>query len=88
MNQAKEVKAGCEDHLYRQMNCCLHPCSVLECPEPICAADFPGGVKAFLRYKEMRAILESTNDINDAASKLSLTPQTVQRRYNKIKSLT
>lgn len=78
-------KNGCEDHLYRGMSCCLHPCLVQDCPEPICAMEFPGGVKAYLRSKELREILESAPDINKAAEQMGVTAQTMQRRYNRIK---
>lgn len=83
----EQDKVGCEEYLYKEMVCCLHPCPVTECPEPVCAITFPGGMKSYLRYKEMRVVLEAGTTINEAAGKLGISVQTLQRHYNKVRNL-
>lgn len=74
-------RAGQEEYLYRDMMCCLHPCSVKECPEIICALDFPGGMPAYLRYQEIRKVFISCTDINEAAKMLGIDPSNARKRF-------
>lgn len=67
----------------KQDGCPLHP-SCLTCPEPVCIYDFPGGINALLRFKEMRAALERGKDVNDVAEELSIHLSTARRRFNKV----
>lgn len=84
MNQATLEKVGCEEHLYRGMRCCLHPeINTLNCPEPICAADFPGGVNEYIRWRQMSEILRNGADINEAAIKMGIDKRSAQRLFNK-----
>lgn len=85
MTTQEKNETGCEEYLYRDMKCCLHPCSVQDCPEIRCVLDFPGGVKSYIRSKNLRELLESEGGIHKAAEKLGVTPQTIERRYNKFK---
>lgn len=78
MTRDKEDAVGCEEHLYREMQCCLHPCSVQFCPEPICAIEFPGGKNAYLRYKKLKEILNEGVDIREAAERLNISTWSVK----------
>lgn len=71
-----------EDKVPEDSGCALHP-SCLACPEPMCVYDFPGGPKAYARYKAMRVLLETGMDINAAAKELCIHTRTAQRRFVK-----
>jgi hypothetical protein len=64
--------------------CCLHEtCPVIDCPEPVCAMEFPGGIAAYIRAKEIRDAVEGAKDIAEAAKSLNISESAAQRRYNK-----
>lgn len=80
----EDTKAGCEEYLYKQQMCCLHPfCPVQDCPEPVCVFDFPGGMRAFLQQKEIHDLMDTGLNTQEIAEKLGLTRQSVIRRLNK-----
>jgi hypothetical protein len=77
---------GCEGYLYREcksLTCCLHPCEITACPEPICALDFPGGIRSYQKYKELIAVLLMGRDILQAAEELGMSRDSAQRLYKK-----
>jgi len=69
--------------MYKIVNkCCVADCPVEECQEPVCAEDFPGGVKAFLyakKHKKMINLLQSGFDIEDIKSVMGLDKFAVAR---------
>lgn len=78
----------------KDKGCFLHPscagnadAGIPPCPELICVYDFPGGVKAFLRMKQMREMLTGGMDMKEIATELSITVCSVQRRYNKTREI-
>lgn len=81
-------RPGQEDYLYREMKCCLHPCSVRDCPEIQCALDFPGGMTAYMRYQEVRRVFTECTDINEAAKVLGIDPSNARKRFKWFQSLT
>ena len=81
-------RPGQEDYLYRDMKCCLHPCSARNCPEVQCALDFPGGLTAYLRYQEIRRVFTECKDINEAAKILKIDPSNARKRFKWFQSLT
>ena len=84
-NEVREV--GCEEYLYRDAKkifCCLHPCLIVDCPEAICALDFPGGAKALERYKRVKVLLESGASLDEVAKQLNLSTSAVRRRLSRI----
>lgn len=67
--------------------CCLNAdCPVLDCPEPICAMEYPGGLEGFLQDKKLKDAMETCQDIGQLATILNLSESAVQRRFNRIKS--
>lgn len=73
-----------KDKYSRDTGCCVNPERMtIDCLETICAKEFPGGIKAFLRYKAMRALLEQGYDINSAARELKISVSEAQKRFNR-----
>lgn len=65
--------------------CCLHEnCPVLNCPEPVCAMEYPGGINAYIRDREIREAVEQSPDIEEAAKALNISESAAQRRYRKV----
>lgn len=83
MTQQQEAEQGCEDYWYKDMTCCLHPCSVRDCPEAICAIEFPGGINAYRKYKALEAILLNGADIAEAAQIMNVSLYTANYLYKK-----
>lgn len=87
-------KPGEENHLYRDMKCCLHACSVWDCPEKICVEDLPtrdgfrGGLTAYRRYQETLKVFQEHKDINEAAKALGIDPSNVRKRFKWLQSFT
>lgn len=88
MNPIDQIP-GQEAYLYtraRDMKCCLHSCSVWDCPEIVCVEDAPqkagprGSLAAFRRYQDTLKLYEEYKDINEVAKVLNLDPSTVRRR--------
>ena len=87
---------GEEKYLYtrtRDMKCCLHSCTVWDCPEPVCIEDFPsmggfrGGQTAFKRFQNTLRLYKECPDINEAAKILGVDPSNVYRRFKWLKSI-
>lgn len=76
-------RIGQEEYLYKGMLCCLNPCAVQECPEPICALDFPGGLNAYVRCKGVLDRLRGGADIDEIAEELGIRPYLAKRLYKK-----
>lgn len=68
----------------RNNECCLHPCSIDQCPLEMCAAEFPGGVPAYLRYVETQEVLKTGADTTLVAEKLGISISAAERRFNKV----
>lgn len=68
-----------EEKFIPDTGCELHP-ACLACPEPICGYDYPGGMKAYIKHKELLDILNSgcTNVVN--AESLGIHKRTFERR--------
>lgn len=93
---SKEPIPGQEEYLYtriRDMKCCLHSCSVWDCPEAICLEDFPskggfrGGLTAYRRYQETLKVYKECQDIKKAAEMLGIDPSNARKRFNWLKSI-
>lgn len=78
-----QERIGCESYLYKDIQCCINTCSASECPEPICAIEFPGGINSYIRYKELQRLLRSGLDIKDAAEQLGISMQIARITFNK-----
>lgn len=69
----------------KDTGCCLDPnCPTDECPEPMCAMEFPGGIQAYLRHKETMEQLRTDKDLVEIGKALSLSKRATEKRYNKI----
>lgn len=79
----EQEEIGCEAYLYKDIQCCLNPCSASQCPEPICAIEFPGGINAYLRYKKLQQVLRSGMDLEQAAAYLNVSMYSVRSLFNK-----
>lgn len=66
--------------------CCLHPCPQSECPEALCAKEYPGGLKAYLRDMETKQVFSTGVNVQQAAKELSIQQRSVTRRYSKMMS--
>lgn len=64
------------------IGCALHG-SCLTCPEPICVYDFPGGLRAYYRYKEFWLLLDMGMDIDKAAEQLNISRRAARLIYKK-----
>ena len=82
MNGFKE-ETGCEPYLYKDVQCCLHPVSNNECPEPICALDFPGEIRSYRKYKDLQKFLRSGMNLDEAAKALGISKGTAQSLFIK-----
>jgi len=80
-------RTGQEEYLYKDTRCCLNPCSVKDCPEPICVFDYPGGMRAYLKQQEMRKLLDDGMSFEQVALALNIGIDAVQRRFNKAKKV-
>ena len=73
--------------MYKIVNkCCVADCPVEECKEPVCAEDFPGGIKAFLyarKHSKMMNLLQSGFDIEDVKSAMGLDKYSAARLLSK-----
>ena len=70
-----------DDSFAQDTGCILHP-SCLTCPEPICAFEFPGGIKAYIKYKEMQAVLNQGVDLHEAARRLGATSRQTKKLFH------
>ena len=93
MNNPTETIPGQERYLYTKagsMKCCIHPCTVWDCPESVCVEDFPAvngrwkGRGALKRYQEtLKAykVFKECNDIREAAKILGIDVNNTYRRF-------
>lgn len=58
----------------------------MQCNEPICAMDFPGGIKALLRYKQVKGLLESGMDVNQLAEALGIHITNARKLFKKMQA--
>lgn len=91
---------GQETYLYmrlRDVKCCLHSCTVWECPESVCLEDFPGtnarrgGRATMKRYQETLEaykVYQECKDINEAAKILGVDPSNARKRFKWFQSIT
>lgn len=91
--KSENTRPGEEKHLYVDMKCCIHPCSVRECPEARCIEDFPDrrftewcGSES--RYLETLRVFQECQNIKETAKVLNIDPSNVRKRLKWIKSLT
>jgi hypothetical protein len=81
------MRIGCESYLYKDAQCCLNKCNASECPEPVCAMEFPGGINAYLRYKSLHEALLSGMNLEQAAVYLNISKSTAIALFKKGKKV-
>lgn len=75
--------------MYKIVNkCCVEDCPVEECKEPVCAEEFPGGVKAFLQHRKMMNLLKSGFDMEDVKAAMGLNKDKALRIFQKTSKVT
>lgn len=85
MNE-ESSKVGCEDYLYRDTDqrCCLHPCPIRDCPEPVCMLDIHGGIRVYAQYVEVQKLLNKGMTIDQVAIEIGISKQSVLRRLKRV----
>lgn len=71
--EVNDERIGCEEWLYKPTMCCLNDCVLVQdCQEPICASEFPGGIRAYRLYRDLMNLLKAGMSFEQAAAELKI----------------